>query len=200
MRSEIESSKRCPQSRATIAGIELARVLALGVALALVAGCDDDSSSTSVDAGPDAATATCKSQGFSPTTETVERDSDLEVLFYTGTTTSERLTIDFYFSIGATDGPQTVTFTGEGLDTCAVCLMLHTDCGSLTCMHSLMVQEGTLSIAEMGAVGESFRGTLDSAVFREVDIDSSTQKTTLVPDGQSRCVDDYAIDIAVGAP
>lgn len=182
-------------------GTELACVFALTVVFALVAACGDDASSAStVDAGPDAATPTCDSQGFSPTTEAVERDSDLEVLFYTGTTASERLTIDFYFSIGATDGPQTVTLTGEGLDTCAVCLMLHTGCAGLTCEHTFMVQEGTLTITEMGAVGDFLRGTLDSAVFREVDIDSGTQKTTLVPDGQSRCVDDYAIDVAVSAP
>jgi len=178
----------------------MACISALTVALVVSSACGEDAATSAVDAGPDAATAACDQNGFVPTTETAERDSDLEVLFYTGTTAGERLTIDFYFSIGATDGPQTLAFAGEGLDTCAVCAMLHTGCGSLTCERTFMVQEGNLTIAEMGATGGSLRGTLGSALFREVEIDAGTQKTTLVPDGQSRCVDDYAIDIAVSAP
>lgn len=172
--------------------------LALGMS---AIGCGANGAESAADAGPaDAPLASCDRQGFTPTGEAAERDFELEVLFYTGANATERFNVDFYFSLGATDGAQQIAFSGEGLDTCAECVFLRTGCGSLLCETTFMAQTGTLTIEAMGGEGESFVGSLQDAVFREVEIDSGTQETTVVTDGASWCLDDYTFDVTVTVP
>jgi len=138
--------------------------------------------------------------GFVPQSETAERDDELELLFYTAAQGDRRLTIDFYFSLGASDAAHSVTLNGEGLDTCATCVIARTGCGSLLCSTSFMAQSGILEITEMGDAGESFTGSFDEIVFAEVEVESGSQETTLVAGGQSWCIRDYAFEIPVSAP
>jgi hypothetical protein len=168
----------------------------------LCAACGGDDSGSQPDGSPaaDAASVACDLEGFSTGTETAERDDELGVLFYTASNAQmQRLTADFYFSLGATDGPQTVSFTGEGLDTCSTCVSARTGCGSLSCETTFIALSGTLTVTAMGGVGETLQGSLSNAVFAEAEIDAGTLETTLVPDGQRWCLD-ASFDVPVTAP
>jgi len=174
------------------------RHLAIGtIPLLLACSGGDDAA---IDAGqmPDA--ASCTHSGFSADGETAERDAELDVLFYTAVQGNTRLTIDFYFPLGAIDDSQNLTLTGEGLDTCATCVFTKRDCGALICQTSLMAQSGQLTITAMGDTGEPFSGSLNSAVFAEVDIDAATQQTTVVPGGVTWCIDSYEFSLQVTSP
>lgn len=157
-----------------------------------------DASSTS-DGGSIVDGGACDRSGLERTSEMAERDDELEILFYTARGDATRLAIDFYFSLGATDGAQTLTLTGEGLDTCSTCVFAHSGCGSLTCERAFMATSGLLVIDEMGQAGGSLNGRLGDALFVEVEIEAGTQETTIVPDGETWCFDDFAFDTSVVA-
>ena len=142
----------------------------------------------------------CDLSGLDPATETAERDDELEVLFYTATSGELRLTVDFYFSLGASDSAQTFELRGEGLDTCDTCVFAHSGCGELVCDRAFVGVSGLLEVTSMGAVGERFTGSLAQTVFAEAVIDAGTQETTIVEGGQTWCIDDLAFDLEVVAP
>ena len=169
--------------------------------LLLVAlGCGSSSNSAPDAAPADAASSACTFTGFAEDSAMAERDGDLEVLFYTALTSEERLGIDFYFSIGATDGPQSQSFTGEGLDTCSLCMLIRSECSGLLCDTRYMAQSGSLQIDAMDPVGGTFSGSLSDVVLAEVTIDSGTQETTLVPSGRTWCLPSYQFNVNVVAP
>jgi hypothetical protein len=170
--------------------------------LLICGACGGDDTSSQPDAAPaaDASASPCDLEGFTVGTEAAERDDELEVLFYTASNAdAQRMAVDFYFSLGATDGPQTLTFTGEGLDTCSTCVTARTGCGSLTCDTTYVALSGTLTITAMGGVGESLEGSLDDAVFAEAEVEGGTLATTLVENGQRWCID-ASFDLPVTAP
>ena len=148
----------------------------------------------------------CSHAAFTPESQGVERDDELGVLFYTATAGTapniERLTFDFYFPFGATDGPQDVIFTGENLKDCHTCLVARRECESARCAdgRAFLVQEGTASITAMGAAGTSFVGTLSNAVLAEVTISAADLETTLVPGGETWCIDSLMLDAPISAP
>lgn len=142
----------------------------------------------------DAATGECTPLVFNAFSEFAERDA--EVFFYTGVTDlapTDRLTVDFYFTLGATDGPNTFTFTGEDLAACATCVLFHR--GEDT---KFMAQTGTLEVTALGAAGTQFEATLHDVVFAEVTIQD--QNTTLVPGGETVCVQEQTLSAAITSP
>lgn len=179
---------------------DLARACAGSLLVLATWACSDsDSDEPAADAAassPDAG-ADCSLTGLEPDADMAERDDELQVLFYTATEGDLRLTVDFYFSLGATDGAQSVTLTGEGLDTCATCVFAHSGCGELVCVTAFVAVSGQLEISAMGGVGERFTGQLDQARFAEAVIEPGTQETTLVDGGQTWCFDSYAFDVSV---
>lgn len=177
------------------------RTLSILILSLSCAACGDDEVADSADAAP-----VCDHTGFAPTLETAERDDELGVLFYTATLgeapTMERLTFDFYFPLGASDGPQEILFDGENLRDCHTCMVARRDCESARCRDgkAFLVQSGTASVAAMDAEGGSFRGTLDNVVFAEVTIGAPDLETTVVPGGETWCIDSLAFDAEVTPP
>ncbi len=174
-------------------------LLVTSLALALAA-CSDSPDEVPADAADLGDAPSCSRSGFTADNELAERDDELGVLFYTANTGTDRLTIDFYFPLGTPDSAHSETLTGEGLDTCATCIFIKLACGALTCQTSLMVQSGQLDITSMGAIGEPFTGSLSDAVFAEVMFESGTQRTTVVPGGETWCFENYAFSVQVTSP
>jgi hypothetical protein len=183
------------------------------VLLLACGGADDGNGSPDAAAQIDAdaaaqidAAAACTHTGLVAETQTTERDDELGVLFYTATVgvapNIERLTFDFYFPFGATDGPQDLVIDGENLRDCHTCLVARRNCESARCADgkAFLVQEGTASITAMGAAGTSFQGTLENAVFAEVTISAADLETTVVPGGETWCIDRLDMDSAISAP
>jgi hypothetical protein len=171
------------------------------LALAAACGSGDASSGGTADAGD-----RCDRSGFATSRQLAERDDELGVLFYTAFAGDgdpfDRLTVDFYFPIGATDGPQTVELLGEDLADCHTCLLLFRGCaGSLcTAATTYLARRGTLTVTAMGAAGTPFAATLREASFAEVEIDFATQQATPVPGGETWCLADQAMGATIEAP
>jgi len=174
----------------------------------LLLGCGDDQKNSEA---PDASTAdadmsTCTYNGMTPNAQTAERDDDLGVLFYTATAgsspTIERLTLDFYFPFGARDEPHSIEFDGENLKDCHTCLVARNNCDSNLCSNgtAFLAQAGTADITATGPAGTSFQGTLSNAVFAEVTINVATLETTVVPGGETWCIDSLAFDVGITGP
>lgn len=187
----------------------IAMRLALASCAVLLFACGGDDDGDSADAAGeqiDAAVASCTHTGLITETQSTERDDELGVLFYTATSgvapNIERLTFDFYFPFGATDGPQELVFDGENLRDCHTCLVARRNCESARCADgkAFLVQEGTSSITALGGAGTSFQGTIENAVFAEVTISVADLETTLVPGGETWCIDSLDFDSAITAP
>ena len=149
----------------------------------------------------------CKKNGFTASVEAAERDTSLGVLFYTARSAASEpfdvLTVDFYFPLGATDGPHTFVSQGENLADCHTCVLLRQRCGNSGCSsksRAFLLQAGTLKITAMGAGGASFAGTLENATFSEVTIDAATQKSTLVDSGATWCLPAQTLSATVTTP
>ncbi len=174
--------------------------IVVGISLT-IAACGSDDPEADADAAP-----SCDHEGFAPTLQTAERDDDLGVLFYTATLGSapsqQRLTFDFYFPLGASDGAQDLVFDGENLRDCHTCLVARRDCESRRCADgkAFLVQSGNASITAMGAEGGVFQGILTNAIFAEVTIAAPDLETTLVPDGETWCVDSLSFEAPVTGP
>lgn len=149
----------------------------------------------------------CKQNGFAASSEVAERDASLGVLFYTARSAASEpfdvFTVDFYFPLGATDGPHTFVSQGENLADCHTCVMLRQRCGNNGCSsksRAYLLQAGTLEITAMGAGGAAFAGTLKNALFAEVTIDAATQKSTLVDGGATWCLPAQTLTATVTTP
>jgi hypothetical protein len=181
-------------------------------ALALWAGaCGDDGGSTPPDANAldanaiDAQAVDCTYTGFTSTTELAERDDELEVLFYTARAglapEIELLTFDLYFPYGATDGIHDFTFTGENLADCHTCLQMRRDCTGNSCItgQKFLVQEGSASVTQVGPAGTAMQGSFTNLKLAEVTVGSGLT-TTVVPGGETWCIDSYSFDQTITAP
>jgi hypothetical protein len=174
----------------------------------LAAACGDDGAADTADAASaDAVSAgACDIQGLASGRETAERDDELGVLFYTASSGSapmiDRMTLDFYFELGASDGPHNFTFSGEELADCHTCLLLYRGCSDTSCAsaRTFLAEEGQLEIDSMGPAGTNLKGTLTGASLREVTIDFGTQESTPVPGGEAWCIESHAFDLPITAP
>lgn len=165
-----------------------------------VAGDGPSIDAASVDGAP-----TCTRTGITTTTQLAERDDALELLFYTGLTAGDpfdRLTADFYFSLGATDGPHELALTGEDLADCGTCVLVYQGCSGTSCelATTYLAEAGTLRVTALGGPGTPFAATLEGARFAEVVIDRATQHATRVPDGDTWCLDAHAMGASITAP
>ncbi len=153
----------------------------------------------------DAANFACTYNGIAQATHLAERDTELELLFFTARAgvapEIELLTFDLYFTLGATDAVHDFTFTGESLADCHTCLQMRRDCGGASCISGkkFLVQEGTASITQIGAAGTALQGTFTNLKLAEFTIGPNLS-TMLVPDGESWCIDSYSFDQAITSP
>lgn len=154
---------------------------------------------------PDAANSACTYTGFTPERAVGERDTELDVLFYSSSSGQEpnvqQLSLDLYFPFGANPKPHTLTFDGENLQTCHSCFLVRRDCNASSCISGkvFLAQEGTAELTSLGAIGERLQGTIRNAVLSEVTIEAELL-TVLVPNGETWCIDDYSFDVEVVAP
>lgn len=177
------------------------------IALALGASaCGDDGASTAPDANAiDAQAAACTYTGFASTTELAERDLELDVLFYTARAGAapaiELLTFDLYFPLGATDGVQDFSFSGVNLADCHTCLQMRRNCTGNSCItgQKFLVQEGSVNVTQMGPAGTALQGSFTGLKLAEVTIGQGLT-TTLVPGGETWCIDSYSFDQTITAP
>ena len=180
--------------------------LSLVAALAFSA-CGDDGGSASPDAArlADAQDAACTFSGFTSTTQLAERDTELDVLFYTARSGAapniELLTFDFYFPLGATNGVHDFTFTGESLADCHTCLQMRRDCSGNSCISGqiFLAQEGIATVSQIGESGTNLQGALTDLRLAEVTIGAGLA-TTFVPGGDTWCVDSYDFDQTIVTP
>jgi hypothetical protein len=180
--------------------------LCLAIAL-LGCACGDDGGEALPDAAQvaDAAPMACTYNGFTAATELAERDVELGVLFYTARAGAapniELFTYDLYFPLGATDAAHEFTFTGENLADCHTCLQMRRDCTGASCIsgQKFLVQEGSVNLTQVGAAGTQMQGTFTNLKLAEVTIGSGLT-TTLVPKGETWCIDSYSFDATITAP
>ena len=185
------------------------RLLLLCALIAPILGCGDDQSQELADAAPpalDAEAQACTFAGFASSTELAERDDEIGVLLYTASSgvspAIELLTFDLYFSLGANETPHEFSFSGQNLADCHTCLMIRRDCmaGNCSSGKAVLAQEGSATIPAIGAAGMPLQGTLSNIKFAEVTINIATQRTTLVPGGDTWCIDRYDFDQNVTGP
>lgn len=172
----------------------------------MASACGDDGGTEAVpDAGVDAMTSACTYTGFAPTTEATERDVELEVLFYTARSGAapsiEIFTYDLYFSLGATDGVHEFTFTGQSLADCHTCVQMRRDCGSNTCLDGkkFLAQSGSVSVTEIGPAGTALQATFTDVKLAEITLGPNLS-TTVVPGGETWCIDNYSLNQTITAP
>lgn len=186
------------------------RTRSLVVPFLLLAACGggDDDGAGATDAMPataDAPAAACDRDGFTAATELAERDADLDLLFYTGLTAGDpfdRLTVDFYFSLGATNGPHDLTLTGEDVADCATCVLVYRGCTGTTCepATTYLADSGTLRVSALGGAGTTFAATLEDVRLVEVEIDRGTQHATPVPGGETWCLRSQTLGAPITTP
>ncbi len=183
------------------------RGLLLTFSALAIAGCDTPDATTSADAAPVNADAQprCTYNDIAVEAEVVERDTELDVLFYSGRRGQEpeieRISLDFYFPFGATDGPHQFSFDGENLQDCHTCLLMRRHCKESNCISGqvFLAQEGSANLTAMGAVGADFTARLQNILLAEVTI-GSMLKTTVVPGGETWCIDSMDLNVEVTSP
>jgi hypothetical protein len=185
---------------------KLLTTLAFTIGVAASACGNDGGQSTPPDAAlSDAEVAACTFTGFSAGTQIAERDTELGVLFYTARSgvapDIELLTFDLYFPLGATDGVHDYTFTGETLADCHTCLQMRRNCGGNSCIsgQKFLAQEGTVSITQVGPAGTAMQGSFSNLKLAEITIGPNLS-TTVVPGGDSWCIESYSFDQNITAP
>ena len=148
------------------------------------------------DAGPDAATA-CDREGFTAVAQ--DAGPFYEAFFYIGQSTLGTPVDALTFELtGDAKAAGDYDLTGSHYPDCAACVLIHTGCDEnlANCTGTYLATEGLLSITAFGASGEPFTGTLTGARLQEVTLDAASN-STVVPNGQTWCLDDYAFEATV---
>ena len=131
----------------------------------------------------------CDFSGFSAVAGEARAYPDLLEVYFTQNSGggTDLLLVELHYPQGATTMPQTVTLTGDNYNTCANCVRIaRTVAGTTT---HFLAQSGTLDISANGVVGDMFSFNLTHVTFAEVTINPATKTSTLVPNGQTWCVD-----------
>ncbi len=167
------------------------------MAMEMDAAADAEAPDMPGDAGDDAGMAdagmNCDQTGFSVTSskvETIAADYFVYEAVEGMTSDANYRTIDFsiFPEDGGTIAVQGFTFTGESYADCGLCLLAYA-CTANGCDTTLMAQSGNVDISAIGTGnGDAFAAEFRDLVFQEVDIDSSTFATTIVPGGLTWCV------------
>lgn len=97
---------------------------------------------------------------------------------------------------GATEAG-TYSLDGSTYQDCSNCVVLRTGCEGGSCAKRFLVDEGDLVISQWDQAGGHFAGHLANARAHEVTIDPDTYVSTLVPGGETWCLDGVTFDAEV---
>jgi len=177
------------------------------IAVVGLAACQAGPAGPRADGGPDGAPSTadaapmsCGRTGFAAAEQRAERDDDLDVLFYTGLSSAtaplDRLTVDFYFTLGALDGTQVVDLAFEDPADCHTCVALYRGCSAATCALAtvFLPASGLLEVEATGGAGDPFTARLDA---RLVEVTIEDQHATPVPGGEVWCLEELALSATI---
>lgn len=147
----------------------------------------------------------CAINGFSPAAQEVALNpADAPANFYRYQAVSaleaplDRVQIQSYFDFGGPNTPGTYDLSGSNFADCGLCVIAHTGCTADGCEKSFFADTGSITIDTFGmATGEKFVGAMEGVIMREVTIDPDTYKSTLVPDGDTWCMDGYDFSAAL---
>ena len=147
--------------------------------------------------GDDSPSGMCDINGLTPAVELASGDGSN--LTYSALTAEEspfdRIVVQ---SLGDWNGPtEPGVYSLDGINyaDCGLCLLAYTGCTAEGCEKTMYAQEGEVEITSIGLNnGDRFTARLNNVVFREVTIDTSTFTSTEVADGQTWCLNDYALD------
>jgi len=89
---------------------------------------------------------------------------------------------------GATD-VGTYSLAGSTYEDCANCVVVRANCTDSSCDKRFLVDVGDLVISQWDHAGGVFKGKLVGAKAHEVTIDSETFVSTVVPGGETWCLD-----------
>ncbi len=158
---------------------------------------DDDGADTADDTATDAAAATCDREGF--TAEAEDAGPFYEAFLYLAQSTLGAPVDVLTFELtGDAKAAGDYDLTGSHYPDCAACVLVYEGCDENlgNCAHTYLATEGLLSVTGFGESGTQFTGTLTGAKLHEVTLDAQSN-STLVPDGQTWCIDDYAFDATI---
>jgi len=169
----------------------------------------EDTAATAETATPDAGPADtgaalgCSRSGFTAalTGFNAETGSVVVELRSSDKTPLDVLQIEIYTFgdfTGATD-VGTYSLDGSTYEDCSNCVVVRSNCTSEGCEKRFLVDEGDLVISQWDTAGGLFKGTLSGAKAHEVTIDSESYVSTLVPGGETWCLDGVQIEAQIAA-
>lgn len=97
---------------------------------------------------------------------------------------------------GATD-VGTYSLDGSTYEDCSNCVVVRAGCQGGSCAKRFLVDEGDLVITRWDHAGGRFQGHLEGAKAHEVTIDPQTYVSTLVPGGETWCLDGVSFDAEI---
>jgi len=180
-------------------------------AAADTAGPSDDTANPTPDTGsatPDVAADTgsglptgCDRSGFSAVLQGFEKSDGVAILEMRSSEGEpvDVLQIEIYTSgdyRGATEAG-TYPLTGSTYEDCSNCVVVRAGCTDSGCSKRFLVDQGDLVISQWDLAGGRFAGHLEGAKAHEVTIDADTYVSTLVPGGETWCLDGVAFDAEV---
>jgi hypothetical protein len=113
---------------------------------------------------------------------------------------TDLLQLELWFDLpGAPRTPGSYPIPDENYATCALCLLGSTACNaSGNCAKTFLASAGVLELTEVpNAVGGTLGGTVSDVVMREVTINAQTFESTVVPGGQTWCIEGYSFQVTV---
>jgi hypothetical protein len=156
----------------------------------------DGSITTTGDAGTCGFTSVGQAEGYTGTDD----NGDPVWIFY-GNSADAALSIENYASFGGLTAPGTAPIRpeDESYETCGFCVILRTGCTSTGCAKTYMpvAGQGSVTVTELGGVGQKIVGALNGLQFREVTIDPNTFATTPVSadaGGTTQCLSGVAFE------
>lgn len=156
----------------------------------------DGSITTTGDAGTCGFTSVGQAEGY-----TGSDDNGDPVWIFYGNSSDSALSIENYAGFGGLSAPGTaqIRTEDESYETCGFCVILRTGCTSSGCAKTYMpvAGQGSVTVTELGGVGQKIVGALNGLQLREVTIDPQTFATTPVsPDagGTTQCLSGVAFE------
>ncbi|MFH2009194.1 MAG: hypothetical protein ABI333_21575 [bacterium] len=174
-----------------------------------IANCPTDCATPQYDGGVqhDAATGDCDRNSFTPVSETATwTDSRM---YYQGATSenlpADVIQIEIWSSYGGPTTPGTYTLEGgadANYETCGLCPLMFANYTSSGPGKIFYADTGNVQITSIGSIGSTFAATLHNVIFREVTINESTAHSTVVPGGETWCLNGYSFSqvIQEGSP
>ena len=172
------------------------------------AGASDTGTPSPDTAPPDAASETgpelptgCDRSGFTAVLQGFDKSDGTAILEMRSSegVPVDVLQVEIYTSgdyRGATEAG-TYPLTGSTYEDCSNCVVVRAGCSDSGCEKRFLVDEGDLVITQWDIAGGRFQGHLANAKAHEVLIDTDTYVSTLVPGGETWCLDGVAFDAEV---